>query len=101
MEYLSKMVIEILQNNAEARDDMMLVVKTIYDFELKALGKTKDDLYECLFSKKLSSIKTIDRIWRKVQEENESLRGIEWMLRQVQAGIISIEIVNNQLKLFK
>ena len=64
--------------------------------------KTKEDYYECVFDAKLSSLKTIDRIWRKVQEAHPKLRGKEWTLRQVQAGLISIEtiIAKTQLKLF-
>ena len=81
---------------------MMLVVKIIHDFELSVLGKGRQDYYECIFTDRLSSVKTIDRIWRKVQETHEQLRGANWSLRQVQAGLISIEtvIAKNQLKLF-
>ena len=100
--YITKMVIGILSNNEESRDDVLIVVKIIHDFEMNVLGKSKLDYYDLVFQGKLSSLKTIDRIWRKVQENNQQLRGKEWMLRQVQAGIIAIETImgKNQLKLF-
>jgi hypothetical protein len=90
--YISKLTIAILKNNESSRDDMMLVVKSIHDFEISILGKEKSDYYECFFSGKLSSVKTIDRIWRKIQEKKPELRGKEWDMRQVQAGIISINV---------
>ena len=100
--YITKMIIGILTNNEESRDNLLIAVKIIHDFELNVLGKTKEDYYECVFDAKLSSLKTIDRIWRKVQEAHPKLRGKEWTLRQVQAGLISIEtiIAKTQLKLF-
>jgi len=100
--YLTKMTISILQNNEDSRDNMMLVVKIIHDFEMNVLGKDKKDYYDCIFTDKLSSIKTIDRLWRRVQETHEELRGADWSLRQVQAGLISVQsiITKNQLKLF-
>ena len=100
--YVSKMVAGILHQNIEARDNVYVVVKIIHDFELSVLEKDKHDYYELFFSEQLSSFKTIDRIWRKVQEEKPELRGKNWELRQVQAGKISIEVIaqKKQLKLF-
>ena len=79
---------------------MMLVVKTIHDYEMSVFAIDKINYYDAVFSEKLSSIKTIDRIWRKVQEDNSELRGKEWLLRQIQAGLISQEIASNQLSIF-
>jgi hypothetical protein len=101
--YISKLILNILKNNDKSRDDMMLVVKYIHDFELSVMGKDTSDYYECFFSGKLSSVKTVDRIWRKIQEKKPELRGKEWDMRQVQAGIISINVAmekHGQLNIF-
>jgi hypothetical protein len=97
--YISKLVYAILTKNAEARDDMMLVVKSIHDFEMSLLSIEKSDYYDSIFNHRLSSIKTIDRLWRKAQEENISLRGKSWLLRQVQSGQISMKMVQSQFQL--
>ena len=53
------------------------------------------------FHGSLSKPTTIDRVWRKVQEEKPELRGKEWELRQMRAGQISLDLaLKNQLKLF-
>lgn len=100
--YISKMVYTILKKNVDARDNVLLVIKTIHDFELRVLEKGKKDYYDLLFDAQLSSFKTIDRIWRKVQELKPELRGKNWELRQLQSGNIAIEQIANkkQLKLF-
>ena len=100
--YLSKMILGILSQNIEARDNVYIVVQKIHDFELSVLEKSKNDYYELFFAQELSSFKTIDRIWRKIQEERDDLRGKNWELRQVQAGKISVEVIANkkQLKMF-
>jgi hypothetical protein len=100
--YITKLTITILKNNPEARDEMYLVVKSIHDFEMSVMGYSKENYYDAFFDNKLSSVKTIDRIWRKVQEEKPELRGKFWELRQVQSGQISLEMVASkyQLKLF-
>jgi len=100
MSYISQMVTNTLIKNEDARDDMMLVVKVIHDYEMSAFGIFKDNYYDAVFSEALSSIKTIDRIWRKVQEENPELRGKEWLERQIQAGLISRSLITNQLSFF-
>jgi hypothetical protein len=100
--YITKLVITILRKNEEARDEMLLVVKNIHDFEMSILNIDKSNYYDVFFSHKLSSVKTIDRIWRKVQEDCPDLRGKLWQLRQVQSGQVSLEFVSDkfQLKLF-
>jgi len=100
MSYISQMVINTLTKNEEARDNMMYVVKAIHDYEMSVFSIDKKDYYDAVFSERLSSIKTIDRIWRKVQEENPELRGKEWLQRQIQAGVVSQEIASNQLSFF-
>lgn len=95
--YLKKMITQILHNNEESRNDMMLTAKIIYDSELASMDKTKEHMYECFFNHKLSSIKTIDRSWRMIQEENENLRGSEWNKRQKKSIEIAQEIIDNKL----
>jgi len=97
--YLTRFVITILNYNEASRDDIIIVIKTIHDFELSLLNKTKDDYYECFFGKKLSAVNTIDRIWRKLQEHNPELRGKEWEERQVHAKFVSKHIKYNEFQL--
>lgn len=98
--YITKLVISILRNNEIARDDMMVVIKTIHDFELSILKKKKEDYYDVFFSNTLSNVRTISRVWRKIQEHMPELRGKEWELRQIKSSEISDEMIDNQLKLF-
>ncbi len=99
--YITKLVISILEKNEIARDDVMIVIKTIHDFEMAVLKKNKEDYYDMVFYGTLSKVETISRVWRKVQEDKPELRGKEWELRQMRAGQISLDLaLNNQLKLF-
>jgi hypothetical protein len=98
--YVTKLVLSILRNNEQSRDDIMIVIKTIHDFELSVLKKNTSDYYDAFFSGSLSSVSTISRVWRKIQENMPDLRGKEWELRQIKAGEIKIEMIENQLKLF-
>ncbi len=97
--YISKLVLTILTNSDEAKDDMLLVVKNIHDFEMSVLNIDKSEYYTAFFGNKLSSVKTIDRIWRKIQEDVPSLRGKSWELRQIQSGQISLQYVSDKLQL--
>ena len=54
--YITKLVVSILRNNEIARDDIMVVIKTIHDFELGVLKKTKEDYYDMFFSNTLSKL---------------------------------------------
>jgi hypothetical protein len=100
--YITKLVLTILEKNEIARDDVMLVVKYIHDFEMGVLKKKKEEYYDMVFNSTLSKQTTIDRVWRKVQEERPELRGKEWELRQMRAGQISIDLaLKNQLNLFE
>jgi hypothetical protein len=100
--YISRMTFAILNKDVDARDNMLLVVKHIHEFEMRVFNIKKAKYFDALFSEKLSSFKTIDRVWRKIQEMNPKLRGKEWEQRQAQAGLISYQIINDkyQLKLF-
>ena len=85
--YIQRLTIELLSKNELAKDDMMLCVRYIHDFEMTMFGIKKKDYYKSLFGGKLSSIKTLDRSWRRVQQDNPELRGSEWLERQILAGL--------------
>lgn len=97
--YLTRFVNTILTFNESSRDDILIVVKTIHDFELSLLNKSKEDYYECFFSKKLSSVNSIDRISRKLQEHNPEVRGEEWDERQVHSRFIAKYIRGSKAQL--
>ena len=100
--YITRLTIDLLTKNAESRDDMMLCVRYIHDFEMALFNVNKSNYYDALFGGKLSSIKTLDRVWRRVQLEHKSLRGVEWLERQVQAGLVSASAIKgNELTLFE
>lgn len=101
--YITKALFKFLQENEEARDNMLACVKHIHDLEMRVLAIPREDYYNAFFGERLSSVKTIDRIWRKIQEDVPELRGSEWEARQVQSGRIEIEdlsYLKNQLNLF-
>jgi len=102
--YLTSALCTHLKENVPSRDDMMLCVKHIHDLEMRLQGIRNEHYYDAVFNYKLSSIKTIDRIWRKLQEDIPELRGAEWELRQAQAGRIEIEDLSHmrhQLNMFE
>jgi hypothetical protein len=101
--YLSRELAKLLAENIEARDNMIICVKHIHDLEMTALSIPREDYYDLFFNERLSSVKTIDRIWRKIQEDIPELRGSEWEARQAQSGRIEItdlSYLKNQLNLF-
>jgi hypothetical protein len=101
--YLTRELAKLLAENVEARDDMMQCVKHIHNFEMSLNYIPKKDYYDAFFGGKLSSVKTIDRIWRKLQEDIPELRGSEWEARQAQSGrveITDLSYLKNQLNLF-
>lgn len=101
--YVTKSLFVFLKENEEARDNMLDCVKHIHDLEMTVLSISREDYYNAFFGERLSSVKTIDRIWRKIQEDVPELRGSEWEARQVQSGRIDIEdlsYLKNQLNLF-
>ncbi len=99
--YLYKQIRAVLMNDEKSRDNVTLAIKHVHDFEILLMNKTKQDYYDLFFNNKLSSVKTIDREWRKVQELHPELRGKDWEIRQIQAGIIALVLKNKkQLSLF-
>jgi len=102
--YLTRELAKLLAENVDARDEMMLTVKHIHDLEMAVLSIPREDYYNAFFGERLSSVKTIDRIWRKIQEDIPELRGSEWEARQAQSGRIEIadlSYLKNQLNLFE
>jgi len=83
---------EILSLIPDTRDDMMLLVRYVHISQMKSKSIAKPNYFDALFDGKLSSIKTIDRTWRKVQEDIPSLRGKKWGERQRISGAISVAI---------
>jgi len=101
--YVTRELAKLLAENVDARDNMMLAVKYIHDLEMSVMDIPEKDYYKAVFNGKLSSVKTIDRIWRKLQEDIPELRGSEWEARQAQSGRIEItdlSYLKNQLNLF-
>jgi hypothetical protein len=101
--YVTKSLAKLLAENVESRDDMMQCVKHIHDLEMGVIGISQYEYYDAFFGGKLSSVKTIDRIWRKIQEDIPELRGSEWEARQAQSGrveITDLSYLKNQLNLF-
>lgn len=101
--YLTREVFELLKSKATARDNMLECVQHVHNLEMAALSIPREDYYNAFFGGRLSSVKSIDRIWRKIQEDVPELRGSEWEARQVQSGRIDIEdlsYLKNQLNLF-
>lgn len=98
--YITKKVIELLSSSAESRDEFMLVIKHIHDYELFLKKLDKTQYYDEFFFGSLTNVRSIHRVWQKVQEEHPQLRCKEWEERQAQAGIIAKSIVNNQLTIF-
>jgi len=99
---MTKTISTILLKSEEARDDILLTIQFVHDEELLMWGILKTDYYNAFFSAKLSSVHTIARTWRLVQEKRPKLRGKLWEERQKQAGILAAEIFNldTQLGLF-
>jgi hypothetical protein len=93
-------VIKILTDFPECREDMMDTVRRIHLIQLNELGFRKEHYFDLLFEKKLSSIKTIDRTWSRVQKDIPELRGSEWETRQVQHKEIKVEIAKENQSLF-
>lgn len=86
----------ILAKNKSARDNMMLTVSILHLQEMNILKVKKQNYFDLLFSNKLSSIKTIDRLWRYVQEKTPHLRGKNWGKRQIEKNIVKQDFVQQK-----
>jgi hypothetical protein len=78
-----KLIYNILTSKDETRDDWLLTIKMVHDYEMIQMGIPNAEYYESLFEKRiLTNVHSIIRDWRKVQQDNEHLRGEEWSERQ-------------------
>ena len=101
--YISRLIKYTLLKNEAARDDVYLTIKIVHNAEMQLLCYTPENYYEAFYSGNLSSVYTIGRAWRYLQERHPELRGKEWEERQRLAGLVSKEIMeekNYQLDLF-
>jgi hypothetical protein len=101
---LTKIILSLLVNNPELRDDWVSIIRMVHDIEMD-LHKivVQDYYYAVFFTEKLSNVHTIKRLWQMVQESREDLRGKTWEERQKQGGMIAKEMVfidPKQLKMF-
>ena len=95
--YLTRLVVQILVNNEDARDDWMLTIREVHERELSIWYMSKADYFDAFFSGKLSNVQTIGRIWRLAQEKRPELRGKNWEERQKQSGLLAAEFAEEQL----
>jgi len=104
MSILRKKIISAMDKFPKTRDDVFYLTKILHDEQMRELKIPKSKYYDYFHGERLYSIKTIDRMWRSVQEKNPKLRGKLWKYRQYQAGIIAIKYLTDdmkaQLKLF-
>jgi len=78
-----KLIYNILSTRQETKDDWLLTIKIVHDYEMVNAGIKNSEYYESLFEKRiLTNLHSIIRDWRKVQQDNEHLRGDKWEERQ-------------------
>lgn len=98
MHTLRNRIIDNLKKYPKTRDDVFYLVKLLHDEQMKQMKIPKSKYYDYFHGERLYSIKTIDRIWRNVQEKHKELRGKKWAYRQYQAGIIAMKYATENLK---
>ena len=101
---LTKVIVNLLANNPDLRDDWVSTIRMVHDIEMANHGIVQQDYYYAVFyTNKLSNITTIKRMWQMAQEKRADLRGKTWEERQSRGGMISKEMVfidPKQLKIF-
>lgn len=101
---LTKLVVRLLTENYELRDDWLGTIRMIHDQEMQLHKICEQDYYHSVFfTNKLSNTDTIKRLWAMVQENRADLRGQNWEERQRQGGMIAKEMIffdPKQLKMF-
>jgi len=101
---LTKVILTLLINNPELRDDWVSTIRMVHDIEMSKNGIVQQDYYYAIFfSEKLSNVHTIKRLWQLVQENRKDLRGKTWEERQRQGGMVAKEMVfldTKQLNMF-
>jgi hypothetical protein len=91
---LTKVILTLLINNPELRDDWVSTIRMVHDIEMSINGIVQQDYYYAIFfSEKLSNVHTIKRLWQLVQENRKDLRGETWEERQRQGGMVAKEMV--------
>ena len=83
--YITARIFSALTNDKLCRDSYMLTIQKLHDEELNFMRKDTSEYWNLFFDKKLSSVNTIIRMWRKVQEVHVELRGENWEERQNQS----------------
>jgi hypothetical protein len=97
---LIRLIYNILNEDVLARDNWMLTIKHIHLMEMKVKGISKKDYFDSFHNEELTNIRTIHRLWQKVQEDYPFLRGDAWYDRQKQGGQFSVDDFVSQTKLF-
>lgn len=95
---LNQRIIKFMSDFPKTRDDMFYLVKLVHDQQMKDMKIPKTKYYDYFHGERLYSIKTIDRMWRRVQEKHPELRGKMWKYRQIQAGIVAMKFVAEDIK---
>ncbi len=106
---VKKKVTEVLERHPQSRDNDMSLLAIVWNDELG--GKDATDTMSafellCLLSRKeISNPVSLWRCRQKVQEENESWRGVKWKARQehsknVVEEVRSWHVPDNQGELF-
>ena len=90
---ITRLIYNILSQNAEARDNWMLTIQKIHETEMTIKGIKTSDYFDAFFNEELSNVHTIKRMWQKVQEDFPSLRGVTWEERQRQGGKMAKDMV--------
>ena len=83
---ITRLIYNILSQNAEARDNWMLTIQKIHETEMTIKGIKTSDYFDAFFNEELSNV-------QKVQEDFPSLRGVTWEERQRQGGKVAKDMV--------
>lgn len=97
---LIRLIYNILNEDVLARDNWMLTIKHIHSMEMKVKGVSKKDYFDSFHNEELTNIRTIHRLWQKVQEDYPHLRGDNWNDRQKQGGQFVVSDFISQTSLF-
>ncbi len=99
---ITRLIYNILSQNAEARDNWMLTIQKIHETEMTINGIKPSDYLNAFFNggERGGGLECMG--WQKVQEDFPSLRGITWEERQRQGGKMSkdMAIDLSQMTLF-
>lgn len=92
-----KRVMNLLIKNENLRDDLELLITTIWFWDIKAFAEPEKmsamDFLRTYRDGKLTPAETIRRTWQRIQEEHPSLRGKNFDKRHRIANQVSSTIV--------